>query len=73
MRQVKDFLLDKFALIGDTAQLATLQRMLARVYGLGAPDGKEMKEAPEHVKATHHDSVATLFTHEQYASRSRCG
>jgi hypothetical protein len=73
---VKDFLLDKFAIIGDTPQLPVMELMLTRAYGIAGGEekavaNKHAKDMAKMNKEAEQKTMAELFTKEQYRKMAR--
>lgn len=68
LSDVKDFLLKKFALIGDTARLPDFlsQAAILKGYAKDAAASRVRKMSQKHVNPTSHASVMSLLTDKEY-------
>ena len=74
LQDVQQFLLERFVLVGVTAELAAFELMVTRVFGRDEQRALETivaNSAHHHVKGTHHQTLEELFTDDEYAQLAR--
>ena len=67
LNETKDFLLDKFAIIGDVSQLPTFQLMLAKGFGMDMDAAVRSVRESKPENPTEHATVLETFSDSEYA------